>query len=83
LRTPYGVVRPAARAESVAVIGKRRIELRLQDLQQGLLNESVQDRWNAKLALASIRFCDCDAAYCLRLVATRKKVLANARPFHA
>jgi hypothetical protein len=82
LRTPYRVVRPAAGTKSVTVIGKRRVELWLQNLQQALLDESVEYRRNAKLALASAGLCDPDATYCLRLVASREEFRANTRPFH-
>lgn len=58
LRTPYGLVRPAARTEPVAVIGKGGIEDRLEDLKQGLLDQTVRHGRDAELALAPARLRD-------------------------
>jgi hypothetical protein len=53
LRVTHGVVRAAPRPEAVAVLREARIDSRLQDLQQGLLDEAVEHRRDAELALAS------------------------------
>ncbi len=50
LRLAHGVVRAASRPETVAVLRKGRIEPRLQDLQQRLLDEPVEHRRDAELA---------------------------------
>ncbi len=43
LRLGDRLVGGASRAEAVAVLGKRRVPTRLKDLQQGLLDQSVDD----------------------------------------
>lgn len=49
----HGIVRTAARSKAVAVVTEVRINQRLQHLQQGLLDEPIRHRRDAKLALAS------------------------------
>ena len=49
LRLGDGLVGGASRAEAVAVLGKRRVPTRLKDLQQGLLDQSVDDARHAEL----------------------------------
>jgi site-specific DNA recombinase len=41
LRLPHRIIRTSARSKAVAVFGKRRIDHRLQNLQQGLLDQPV------------------------------------------
>jgi hypothetical protein len=55
----------------------------LQDLQQGLLDEPIEHRRNAELALASTGLGDCHPPHRLRLVAAREKLLAQTWPVHA
>jgi hypothetical protein len=45
-RREHGVVRTASRSEAEAVFGERRINHRLQDLQQGLLDQPIRHRRN-------------------------------------
>lgn len=49
LRFPHGIVRSAPRPKAVTVFRKRRIENRLQHLQQQLLNKGVEHSRNAQL----------------------------------
>ena len=48
-RLQHGAVRPASRAEPVAVVGEARVDPRLQHLQQGLLDQSVGHRRDPQL----------------------------------
>jgi hypothetical protein len=50
-RARHTAVRRAARAEPVAVVGDARVEPRLQDLEQGLLDEVVQHGRDTQLDL--------------------------------
>src|SRR5262249_51706332 len=45
-RRSHGIVRAAPRPKAIAVLGKRRIESRLEHLQDALLDESVENRRN-------------------------------------
>ncbi len=58
LRLAHGVVRAAPRPETVAVLREGRVELRLQDLQEGLLDEAVERRWDAELSLPTVALRD-------------------------
>jgi hypothetical protein len=80
LRAPHRVVRPASGPEAVARIREGRVELRLQHLQEELLDEPVERRRNAELALASAGLRDRHPLHRLRLVAPRKEFLADAKP---
>jgi hypothetical protein len=83
LRAKHGVVRTPSGPEAVACIREGRIEQRLQDLQQGLLDEPVEHRRNAELALASAGLGDRHPSHRLRPVASREQFLAQTRPVHA
>lgn len=54
--------------------------MRLQHLQQGLLDQSIQHCGDAQLALAPIRFGDHHLAYRTGPVASYQQVLADVRP---
>ena len=60
-----------------------RVEQRLQDLQEGLLDEPVEHRRDAELALAAAALGDRQPSHRLRLVASREQLLAEPRPVHA
>ena len=79
----HRVVRPPSGPEAVARIREGRVEQRLQDLQQGLLDEPVEHGWDAELALAPARLRDRHPSHRLRLVAPREEFLAKPRPVHA
>jgi len=80
LCTPYGIVRPAARTEPVAVIGKRRVEDRLEDLKQGLLDQAIRHGRDAKLALAPSRLRDRLPSDQGRLVGAREEFPTDSFP---
>jgi len=80
LRSTHRVVRTASRPKAVAVVGKARIESRLQDLQQGLLDETVEHRRNAKLAHPAAALRDLPPQHRLRSIAPRQQLLANRSP---
>jgi len=82
LSAAHGVVRPSARPEAVTRLREGGIETRLQDLQQGLLDEPVEHRRDAKLALASAGLRNRDPPHRLWLVAFRDKLFAQTRPVH-
>jgi hypothetical protein len=50
----HRIVRPAAGPKAMAVVGKGRIDAHLQDLQQGLLDQPICHRRDAKRALSMI-----------------------------
>jgi hypothetical protein len=51
----HRLLRPSSRAKPIAMLAERRIEPRLQHLQQRLLDQPIGHRRDAKLALASVR----------------------------
>ncbi len=80
LRRKDGVVRTSARAEAVAVLAEGGIKDRLEDLQERLLDQAVQHRGDAKLALAAPRLRDHHAAHRLRPVRPLQKAVADGGP---
>jgi len=70
----------AARAEAIAVVGEAGIEQRLQDLQQGLLDEAVQHGGDAPLALAPSRLRDELLFDRLWLARAREELPSDPRP---
>jgi len=56
LRLSYCLMSRPPRSKTVAVIGKLRIPLLLQNLRDRLLEESIQHRRNAQLAHSAVRF---------------------------
>jgi hypothetical protein len=72
------LVRAPSRAETKARSRKARIEQRFQDLQDRLLDQAIDHRGNAQLALAAARLGDFRPAHRLRLTALRA-VLADRR----
>jgi hypothetical protein len=76
----YRVVGPPSGAEAVAVFAECRVKHRLQHLQQGLLDQPIRDRRDAKLALAAVRFRDRYPSYRTRPVRPPQQVFAYRRP---
>lgn len=68
-----GIVRTSARAEAVAVLAEVGIKDRLQDLQERLLDQAVQHRGDAELALAAPGFG----------IITRRTGCGRYVPFHS
>lgn len=70
----------AARAKAVAVLGKRRVPTRLKDLQQGLLDQSVDDARYAEFSDPAVRLGDFNPFDRLRLVSSFEQLRPDARP---
>jgi hypothetical protein len=68
LRLGYSLMSGASRSEAVTVLGKRRVPAFLKNLQQGLLDQSVDDARHAELSDPAIRLGDFDPFDRLRLV---------------
>jgi hypothetical protein len=58
----------ASRSEAVTVLGKRRVPLLLENLQQGLLDQSVDDARYAEFSDPAVRLGDFDPLDRLRLI---------------
>src|ERR1700747_1998302 len=70
----------APRSEAVAVPGKRRVPPLLENLQQGLLDQSVDDARYAELSEPAVRLGDFDPLDRLRLVGSREQLRPDALP---
>ena len=70
----------ASRSEAVAMLGKRRVPLPLKNLQQGLLDQSVDDARHAELSDPTVRLGDFDPLDRLRLVGSLEQLRPNAWP---
>jgi hypothetical protein len=80
LRTDNGFLCAAPRSETKAVLAKGRVQQRLQDLQQRLLDQSIRHRRNAQLTLATIRFRNRHPSYRTRPVRPLQELITNHRP---
>src|ERR1700757_5239846 len=69
-----------SRSEAVAMLGKRRVPLPLKNLQQGLLDQSVDDARDAELSDPAVRLGDFDPFDRLRLVGSVEQLRPNAWP---
>jgi hypothetical protein len=70
----------ASRSEAVTVLGKRRVPTLLQNLQQGLLDQSVDDARYAELSDPAVRLGDFNPFDRLRLIGSFEQLRPNARP---
>ena len=70
----------APRAEPVAVFGKRRVPLRLKNLQHGLLDQSVDDTGDAEFPDPAVRLGYLDPLDRLGLVGSVEQLRPNAWP---
>ena len=68
LRLGHRLMGGASRSETVTVLGKRRVPALLKNLQQGLLDQSVDDTRHAELSDPAFRLGDFDPLDRLRLV---------------
>src|SRR5437763_13869485 len=75
LRLPDCLVSAPSRSKAVAVLGERRIEDRLQDLQNRLLDEPVEHGRNPQLPGPAPTLGDLTPEHRLRLVAPRQQRL--------
>ena len=80
LRRPHRLVRAAPRSKAVAVLGERRVELRLQHLEQALLDEPVHHRRDTECPRSPTGFGDLLPFHRLRLVAPREQLLPDGLP---
>ena len=76
----HGLMSGASRTESVAVLGKRRVPLLLEYLQQRLLDQAIDDAWHAEPSDAAGRFRDVDPFDRLRCVGSREQLCPDGRP---
>jgi hypothetical protein len=77
----HGIVCASARPEAVARFGERRINQRLQDLQQGLLNQSIGHGRYSQFPHATPGLGDLHPAYRLWPVTTRLQIFPDPGPF--
>src|SRR6202011_1597920 len=80
LRLGHRLMSGASRSEAVAMLGKRRVPLLLENLQQGLLDQSVDDARYAELSDPAVRLGDFDPLDRLRLVDSIEQLRPNAWP---
>ena len=80
LRLGHRLMSGTSRSEAVAMLGERRVPLLLKNLQQGLLDQSVDDARYAELSDPAVRLGDFDPFDRLRLVGSREQLRPNAWP---
>jgi hypothetical protein len=80
LRRAHSIVSAPSRSETVAVLRETWIESRLQYLKKALLDESVQDSWDAQLSHPSSRLRNHLLFHRLRPERSREQLLANPYP---
>src|SRR5208282_2726943 len=80
LRLGYRLMGGASRSEAVTVPGKRRVPALLENLQHGLLDQSVDDARHAELSDPAVRLGYFDPPDRLRLVGSREQLRPDARP---
>src|SRR5690349_24735848 len=76
----HRLVGGAARPEAVAVLAECRVPLRLEPLQNRLLDHAVDYGWNAKVARPAGRLRDFHPTYRLRLIAPVASLIFDLRP---
>ncbi len=80
LRLCHCLMSRPPRSEPIAVIGKRRVPLPLQNLHHRLLDQSIQHRRDAKLAHPSVRFGDFHPPHRLRFVGSVQQLFPDGWP---
>src|SRR6516165_10598409 len=80
LRLGHRLMGRAPRSEAVTMPGKRWVPLLLQNLQQGLLDQSVDDTRHAELSDPAIQLGDFDPFDRLRLIGSFEQLRPNAWP---
>ena len=80
LRLGHRLVGGSPRSEAVAVLGERRVPSLLKNLQQGLLDQSVDNARDAELSDPTIRLGYFDPLDRLRLVGSREQMRPNIWP---
>src|SRR6516165_8209116 len=80
LRLGHRLMGRAPRSEAVTMPGKRWVPLLLQNLQQGLLDQSVDDTRHAELSDPAIQLGDFDPFDRLRMIGSFEQLRPNAWP---
>src|ERR1700739_251483 len=80
LRLGYRLVGGASRSEAVTVLGERRVPLLLENLQQGLLDQPIDDTRHAEFSDPAVRLGYFDPLDRLRLVGSFEQMRPNAWP---
>src|SRR5204863_4371625 len=80
LRLCYSLMSGASRSEAVTVPGKRRVPALLENMQQGLLDQSVDDARHAELSDPAIRLGYFDPLDRLRLIGSGEQLRPNGWP---
>src|SRR5258707_13928365 len=80
LRLGHRLMGGASRSEAVTVLGKRRVPPLLENLQHGLLDQSVDDARHAELSDPAVRLGCFNPLDRLRLVGSLEQLRPNARP---
>ena len=80
LRLGYCLMGGASRSEAVTVLGKRRVPALLKHLQQGLLDQSVDNARHAELSDPALRFGDFDPFYRLWLIGALEQLRPDVWP---
>src|SRR5262249_602906 len=70
----------SARSESVAVLGKRRVPAFLEDLQQRLLDQTIDNTRDAEHSDPAVRFGDFDPQDRLRLIGPLEQLFPQSWP---
>ena len=78
LRLGHRLMSGTSRSEAVAMLGKGRVPLLLKNLQQGLLDQSVDDARHAELSDPAVRLGDFNPLDRLRLVGSLEQLRPNA-----
>src|SRR5210317_344886 len=76
----HRLMRRALRTKAETVLGECGIPILLQDLKQRLLDETVENGWDAKLSHPTTRFGYLYALHRLRLIGPTKKLVAFFLP---
>ena len=79
-RTQHGLMSTAPRTKAVAVAREGRVEDRLEDLQQGLLDHPVQHSRDAQHPHSASGLRDFHLSHRLRLVAVTEQLLLDPGP---
>src|SRR5438477_9285379 len=80
LRLGHRLMGGASRPKAVTMLGKRRVPLLLENLQQGLLDQSVDDARHAELSDPAVRLGDFNPLDRLRLVESIEQLEPHAWP---
>src|SRR6202022_2576096 len=83
LRVGHRLMGGASRSEAVTVLGKCPVPTLLENLQQGLLDQSVDDARHAELSDPAVRLGYFDPLDRLRLVGSLEQLKPDARPVFA